>query len=418
MTEEILEIVMPAPRTLYEILDLRPDATQSDVEAGYQRALEVFSEDSLASYALFTPDEADRVRKEIQMAYSVLRHGPSRSAYDAALAAATDKAAATLSFTTIWEQGASSLSDSTMGTPLSTRRPVTAEKPAEAAAEPEAAAVPTSSAPAGTRSSTGRMLVIAPPVEDVPAAVDTVSEELPPLPPPAPLETAPVVATPSSVPVSLSPTEPPAPAPGLSAYPTIPPTEFHTLVPPSVAAPTEPPSAVPMPAPAAPPPAAAPVATPVAAAPAPVAPPAPVAVATPAPAAAPTMSNPPGGPRFKRVRVDDDAIAANIARAVVGPVPSATSDAPLELPADGEINGSVLQRLREARNMDLRTMAGITKVGINYLRAIEANDFGELPARVYLRGFLIQYARALRVNPERLAGGYLAFADRYRKEIR
>ena len=88
------------------------------------------------------------------------------------------------------------------------------------------------------------------------------------------------------------------------------------------------------------------------------------------------------------------------------------------LPEDGEINGAVLTRLREARGITLRHMADTTKLSMHYLKAIEANQFSELPGRVYLRGFLIQYARALRVSPERLAMGYLAFAERYRTQLK
>jgi hypothetical protein len=119
------------------------------------------------------------------------------------------------------------------------------------------------------------------------------------------------------------------------------------------------------------------------------------------------------------MRLDDDALAFQASRAANSTPPNPVPmDEPLALPEDGEINGALLQRLREARGMTLRQLGEVTKVSVHYLKAIEANQFGDLPSRVYLRGFLIQYARALKVSSDRLAKGYLAFAERYHQPTR
>jgi hypothetical protein len=116
------------------------------------------------------------------------------------------------------------------------------------------------------------------------------------------------------------------------------------------------------------------------------------------------------------VRLDDDHMSAQLSRASNPRLSAAAQNAPdstVPMPEKGEINGGLLQQMRESRGLDLRTMADVTKVGINYLRALEANQVNELPSRVYLRGFLVQYARALRVNPDRLVAGYMASLEHY-----
>jgi hypothetical protein len=83
------------------------------------------------------------------------------------------------------------------------------------------------------------------------------------------------------------------------------------------------------------------------------------------------------------------------------------------LSLDGEVNGQTLRRLREFRRLELDELAEATKIRRAYLAAIEEQDFENLPSRVYLRGFLTQIARVLRVDKNRLADGYLAFIARY-----
>jgi curved DNA-binding protein CbpA len=77
-----------------------------------------------------------------------------------------------------------------------------------------------------------------------------------------------------------------------------------------------------------------------------------------------------------------------------------------------EITGAVLKELREQRGLSLDQLAEQTKVRKPYLRAIEEQDLPNLPDRVYLRGFLTQVARVLRLDRQRVADGYLAFLDK------
>ena len=59
------------------------------------------------------------------------------------------------------------------------------------------------------------------------------------------------------------------------------------------------------------------------------------------------------------------------------------------------ISGSSLRRLRQERGIDLDTICERTKISIMYLRFIEGDVYDNLPAAIYLKGFVDQYARLL-----------------------
>ena len=91
--------------------------------------------------------------------------------------------------------------------------------------------------------------------------------------------------------------------------------------------------------------------------------------------------------------------------AVAG-VPSAgPGTATAELPA--VLTGADLRRLREARGFSLRHIASVTKIGMRYLEYIEEDRFAFLPAPVYLRGFLQEYARLVGIDQRRAAEAYM-----------
>jgi curved DNA-binding protein CbpA len=80
-------------------------------------------------------------------------------------------------------------------------------------------------------------------------------------------------------------------------------------------------------------------------------------------------------------------------------------------PFDGEFTGSAIRLLREKRNMTVKHVAEVTKVGARYLELIEEENYAKLPVRPYLRGFLVLYAKALGYEPERLTSDYLKRYD-------
>lgn len=79
-----------------------------------------------------------------------------------------------------------------------------------------------------------------------------------------------------------------------------------------------------------------------------------------------------------------------------------------ELGAATEYDGALLRQIREAQGMTLRDLANRTRISLGHLEHIEAEAFRELPERVYLRGFLLAYARELKLDGPRLVETYLA----------
>lgn len=79
-----------------------------------------------------------------------------------------------------------------------------------------------------------------------------------------------------------------------------------------------------------------------------------------------------------------------------------------EITATTEFTGPLLRQIREAVGVELREIAEKSKIGMAYLHALEGEIWAKLPAPVYVRGFLSEYARALNLNGERVKQTYLA----------
>lgn len=73
-----------------------------------------------------------------------------------------------------------------------------------------------------------------------------------------------------------------------------------------------------------------------------------------------------------------------------------------------EYDGPRLERMRARRGIELDEIAGVTKVNPSYLRFIEEERFDDLPAAVYVRGFVKCYARCLGLDPDRVARSYMS----------
>ncbi len=60
-----------------------------------------------------------------------------------------------------------------------------------------------------------------------------------------------------------------------------------------------------------------------------------------------------------------------------------------------EFDGALLRRMRESLGLELKQISRRTKISMIYLQAIEDDDFGALPAIVYVRGFVAELAKTL-----------------------
>lgn len=71
--------------------------------------------------------------------------------------------------------------------------------------------------------------------------------------------------------------------------------------------------------------------------------------------------------------------------------------------------GEALRSTRERRGLSIDEVARETRISPRFLEALEAEQFDELPAPVYVRGFLRSYASYLKIEPQplldRLVGG-------------
>lgn len=74
----------------------------------------------------------------------------------------------------------------------------------------------------------------------------------------------------------------------------------------------------------------------------------------------------------------------------------------------GQSIGGYLKRCRENRGMTLRDVSKETKIRTTYLEQIENEELSALPAPVYLRGFVLEFARVLGLpDPEAITAIYL-----------
>lgn len=90
--------------------------------------------------------------------------------------------------------------------------------------------------------------------------------------------------------------------------------------------------------------------------------------------------------------------------------------APPALTPDTDYTGGLLRAVRESRGIALRDISARTKVGLTYLEAIESDDFGALPAPVYVRGFVTEVAKALKLDASQVARTYVRRYRRYLDE--
>lgn len=79
-------------------------------------------------------------------------------------------------------------------------------------------------------------------------------------------------------------------------------------------------------------------------------------------------------------------------------------------PVEDEVGsfGTWLRCQREGREIDLREIAEASKISLTYLQAFEEDRFDILPASVFAKGFLRQYARYVGLDPEEVINFYLS----------
>jgi hypothetical protein len=68
--------------------------------------------------------------------------------------------------------------------------------------------------------------------------------------------------------------------------------------------------------------------------------------------------------------------------------------------------GQYLRDARVAKNIDLRDAAQQTRIGANYLQALETENFAKLPGEVFVKGFLKNYCKFLKLDENEVIKRY------------
>lgn len=78
-------------------------------------------------------------------------------------------------------------------------------------------------------------------------------------------------------------------------------------------------------------------------------------------------------------------------------------------------DGPRLRRARLLRGVEVEDVAAATKIGSAYLRSLEDDRFDDLPAVVYVRGFVAAYARFLGLDANAVARSYSQRFEEHRR---
>ncbi|MFO0549775.1 MAG: helix-turn-helix domain-containing protein [Polyangiaceae bacterium] len=78
-----------------------------------------------------------------------------------------------------------------------------------------------------------------------------------------------------------------------------------------------------------------------------------------------------------------------------------------EIHAETEFTGALLRKVREAQNVELVQIAQRTKISSMHLAAIEEERWQDLPAMVYVQGFVQEMAKFLKLDPTQVTRTYV-----------
>ena len=75
--------------------------------------------------------------------------------------------------------------------------------------------------------------------------------------------------------------------------------------------------------------------------------------------------------------------------------------------SEQEWSGSAIKRIRESKRISIEDLADYTRISKNYLIALEEEAYQKLPAVVYVRGFLQQVSKRLKLPTEIVVQKYV-----------
>src|SRR5919106_4236636 len=84
---------------------------------------------------------------------------------------------------------------------------------------------------------------------------------------------------------------------------------------------------------------------------------------------------------------------------------------------EGGSFGNWLRQQREIRNITLREISDNTKIAMRYLEALEEDRFEVLPAPIFAKGFLREYAKYVGLDADEVVNFYIAADQRRRADL-
>jgi flagellar biosynthesis protein FlhG len=78
-----------------------------------------------------------------------------------------------------------------------------------------------------------------------------------------------------------------------------------------------------------------------------------------------------------------------------------------EINAETQFTGALLRKVRESQGIELGDIAQRTKISVTHLSAIENESAAELPAAVYVQGFVQTVAKFLKLDPAQVSKTYM-----------
>ena len=70
------------PLSLYDVLELTPDATPQEIRSAYLRLKSAYGKDNIAHYSVFSREETDQMLQNVENSYLILSNPEKRRVYD------------------------------------------------------------------------------------------------------------------------------------------------------------------------------------------------------------------------------------------------------------------------------------------------------------------------------------------------
>lgn len=78
-------------------------------------------------------------------------------------------------------------------------------------------------------------------------------------------------------------------------------------------------------------------------------------------------------------------------------------------------DGAFIQKIRHYKNINLEQLSDRSKISKTYLLAIESHDFESLPAKVFVRGFIVQISKLLILDTDKVTNSFMKIFDKAQK---